>query len=63
MPKKKSKLIVGHSPDWWESLYFRAYFDIAQPVQLNIENDWMLGAEMDMDMVEDDDFDYEMDFN
>lgn len=60
MPKKKSKLIVGHSPDWWESLYFRAYFEIAQPVQLDIENEWMLGAEMDMDLVEDDDFEYEM---
>lgn len=63
MPKKKSKLIVGHSPDWWESLYFRAYFEIAQPVQLNIENEWMLGAEMDMELVEEDDFEFEMDVN
>lgn len=49
MPKKKAKLIVGHSPDWWESLYFRAYFDIAEPLQLEVQNSWMLGAEMDMD--------------
>lgn len=49
MTKKKSKLIVGHSPDWWESLYFRVYFDIAQPIELVVENQWMLGADMDLD--------------
>jgi len=55
MPKKKSKVIVGHSPDWWESLYFRAYFDIAEPVQMEVENSWMLGADMEMD--------FDMEFN
>ena len=49
MTKKKSKLIVGHSPDWWESLYFRAYFDIAQPIELVVENEWMLGADISLD--------------
>lgn len=48
MPKKKSKLIVGHSPDWWESLYFRAYFDIAEPAATEVQNAWMLGADMEM---------------
>ncbi len=55
MPKKKSKVIVGHSPDWWESLYFRAYFDIAESVQMEVENSWMLGADMEMD--------FDMEFN
>ena len=49
LPKKKAKLIVGHSPDWWESLYFRVYFDLAEPIQLQIENEWMLGTSFDID--------------
>lgn len=52
MPKKKSKLIVGHSPDWWESLYFRAYFDLAEPMNLDIENSWMMGADYEIDFDE-----------
>lgn len=48
LQKKKAKLIVGHSPDWWESLYFRAYFDIAEPQSMEVEGSWMLGADTEL---------------
>ena len=41
MPKKNAIKIVGHSPDFWEALLFREYFELEKPYK-QPENFWLV---------------------
>lgn len=49
MSKKQTKQFIGHSPDFFDALIYRMYFELAEATETNIEGAWMLSADDDMD--------------
>jgi hypothetical protein len=55
MPKRQSKQFIGHSPDFFDALIYREYFELADNTQTEIEGAWMLSADDEMDFDEQND--------
>ena len=49
MSKKQTKQFIGHSPDFFDALIYRMYFELAEATETSIEGAWMLSADDDMD--------------
>lgn len=49
MSKKQTKQFIGHSPDFFDALIYRMYFELAETTETSIEGAWMLSADDDMD--------------
>lgn len=55
MPKKQTKHFIGHSPDFFDALIYRLYFELAEAGDVEIEGAWMLSADDDYDLDEQND--------
>lgn len=55
MPKRQSKQFIGHSPDFFDALIYREYFELADNTHTEIEGAWMLSADDEMDFDEQND--------
>lgn len=49
MPKKQVKQFIGHSPDFFDALIYREYFELLDSTQTKIENGYLIQADEEMD--------------
>lgn len=55
MSKRLTKQFIGHSPDFFDALIYRVYFDLADVKQTEIDGAWMLSADDEYDFDEQND--------